>query len=171
VEMQIDTYKDVILCDIMPMDVCHVLLGRPWQFDRKAIHDGRRNTYTIEKDEVKHTLLPVKNDVDKELPENSIMLMSGKEMLQEVDKSEEMHFAIIGRPKVILTSTNLNDLPEEIQSVLNSYMDIIVDELPNELPLIRSISHHINLIPGSSLPNKATYRLTPQENAEVARQV
>ena len=30
VEMQIGTYKDVILCDIMPMDVCHVLLGRPW---------------------------------------------------------------------------------------------------------------------------------------------
>jgi len=35
VEMQIDTYKDVILCDIMPMDVCHMLLGRPWQFDRR----------------------------------------------------------------------------------------------------------------------------------------
>jgi len=32
VEMQIGTYRDVILCDIMPMDVCHVLLGRPWQF-------------------------------------------------------------------------------------------------------------------------------------------
>eukprot|EP00253_Pinus_taeda_P013296 PITA_13296 len=171
VEMKIGTYNNVILCDIMPMDVCHVLLGRPWQFDRKAIHDGRRNTYTIEKDRVKHTLLPVKNDADKELPENSIMLMSGKEMLQEVDKSEEVHFAIMGMPKVILTSTNLNDLPEEIQSVLNSYMDIIVNELPNELPPIRSISHHINLIPGASLPNKAAYRLTPQENAEVARQV
>lgn len=78
VEMQIGTYKDVILCDIMPMDVCHVLLGRPWKFDWKAIHDGRRNTYTIEKDEIKHTLLLVKNDVDKGLLENSIMLISGK---------------------------------------------------------------------------------------------
>eukprot|EP00253_Pinus_taeda_P018811 PITA_18811 len=168
---RIGTYRDVILCDIMPMDVCHVLLGRPWKFDRKAIHGGRRNTYTIEKDGVKHTLLPVKNDADKELPQNNIMLISGKELLQEVDKSEEMHFATVGRPKVILTSTNLNDLPKEIQSVLNSYMDIIVDELPNELPPIRSISHHIDLIPGASLPNKAAYRLTPQENAQVARQV
>eukprot|EP00253_Pinus_taeda_P012243 PITA_12243 len=33
VEFQIGTYQDVILCDIMPMDVYHVLLGRPWQFD------------------------------------------------------------------------------------------------------------------------------------------
>ena len=30
VEFQIGTYKVEILCDIMPMDVCHILLGRPW---------------------------------------------------------------------------------------------------------------------------------------------
>ena len=98
------------------------------------------------------------NDDDKGLPENSIMLISGKEFLQEVDKSEKLHFAIVGRPKVILTSTNLNDLPEEIHVVLDNFMDIIVDELPNELPPIRSVSHHIDLIPGASLPNKAAYR-------------
>ena len=28
VEFHIGTYKDEILCDIMPMDVCHILLGR-----------------------------------------------------------------------------------------------------------------------------------------------
>lgn len=50
-EIQIGTYKDVILCDVMPMDVCHVLLGRLWKFDRKSIHDGKRNNCTIEKDE------------------------------------------------------------------------------------------------------------------------
>ena len=60
------------------MDACHILFGRPWQFDRKVIHDGIRNTYTIEKDGIKHKLLPVKIDVDKGLPENSIMLISGK---------------------------------------------------------------------------------------------
>ena len=30
VEIHIGTYKDVILCDVMPIDVCHILLGRPW---------------------------------------------------------------------------------------------------------------------------------------------
>ena len=47
----------------------------------------------------------------------------------------------------------------------------MVDELPNSLPPIRSISHHIDLIPGESLPNKAMYRLTPRENEEVKNQV
>jgi hypothetical protein len=46
-----------------------------------------------------------------------------------------------------------------------------VDELPRLLPLIKSVSHHIDLIPRASLPNKETYRLTPQENEEVKRQV
>lgn len=154
VEIQIGTYRDVILCDIMPMDVCHVLLGRPWQFDWKAIHNGRKNTYTLEKDGNKHTLLPLKDEANKGAPRNNVMLMSGKKLLQEVGKGEEMHFAVMGRPKVILTSTNLNDLPKEIKTLSNYFADIIVDELPNALPLIRSISHHIDLIPRASLPNK-----------------
>ncbi|KAH6796844.1 hypothetical protein C2S52_021398 [Perilla frutescens var. hirtella] len=28
----------------------HILVGRPWQFDRQAIHDGLTNTYTIKRD-------------------------------------------------------------------------------------------------------------------------
>eukprot|EP00253_Pinus_taeda_P019816 PITA_19816 len=141
------------------------------KFDRKTIHDGRKNTYTLEKDGNKHTLLPSKDEADKGAPGNSVMLMSVKKMLQEVGKCEEMHFVVIGRPKVILTSTNLDDLPEEIKTPLNDFADIIVDELPNALPPIKSIRHHIDLIRGESFPNKATYSLNPQENAEVGKQV
>jgi len=171
VEIHIGMYKDVILCDVMPMDVCHVLFGRPWQFDQKAIHDGRKNTYTLQKDGNKHTLLPLKDDADKGAPRNIVMLMSRKELLQEVGKGEEMHFVVIEIPKVILTSTNLDDLLEEIKTLLNDFTDIIVDEFPNAFPPIRSISHHIDLILGASLPNKAVYRLTPQENVKVGRKV
>jgi hypothetical protein len=49
VEFKIGGYKDEILCDVIPMDVCHLLLGRPWQYDRNVVHDGRKNTYTLEK--------------------------------------------------------------------------------------------------------------------------
>jgi hypothetical protein len=44
VEFKIVGYKDEILCDVIPMDVCHLLLGRPWKYDRNVIHDGRMNT-------------------------------------------------------------------------------------------------------------------------------
>jgi hypothetical protein len=29
-EFKIGGYRDGILCDVIPMDVCHILLGRPW---------------------------------------------------------------------------------------------------------------------------------------------
>jgi len=54
------TYKDEIWCDIVPMGACHVLLGRPWLFDRRVMHDGRMNTYTFTKDHKKITLTPLK---------------------------------------------------------------------------------------------------------------
>lgn len=38
-------YKDEIVCDVMPMYVFYVLLGIPWKYDRKSIHDDRRNVY------------------------------------------------------------------------------------------------------------------------------
>ena len=31
VKFQIGSYQDEVRCDIIDMDVCHVLLGRPWQ--------------------------------------------------------------------------------------------------------------------------------------------
>ena len=61
----------------------------------------------------------------------------------------------------------MDDFPDEVKTLLDEYGDIIVDELTNELHPIRSISHHIDLIPGASLPNKASYRLTPLENEEI----
>jgi hypothetical protein len=65
----------------------------------------------------------------------------------------------------------MDDFPEEVQELLDNFVDIVVDELPNSLPPIKSINHHIDLILGASLSNKATYRLTPRENEEVNNQV
>ena len=40
-------YKDCTYCDVAPIDINHVILGRPWEFDRKIIHDGAQNTYSF----------------------------------------------------------------------------------------------------------------------------
>ena len=68
-------------------------------------------------------------------------------MLQEIKKEEGLHFSLVGKSKVILTFTNLYDFHTEVRIFLDDYADIIVDELPNDLPPVGSISHHIELIP------------------------
>ena len=91
---------------------------------------------------------------------NTVLLMSGKELLNEVKKKEYTQFIVVRKSRIILTSTRVDDLPEEITELLEEFVDIVVDELPHSLPSNRSIIHHIDLIPGASLLNKATYRLT-----------
>jgi hypothetical protein len=86
VEFKIGGYRYDIFCDVIPMDVCHVLLGRPWRYDRNVIHDGRKNTYTLEKNGRTHMLLPIEEKNAKEEANTSILLMSGKELLSEVKK-------------------------------------------------------------------------------------
>jgi len=71
-------------------------------------------------------------------------------------KNEELNFSIIRRPKVILTSKNIDYFPKEVKMLLDDFSDIIVDEFLNALPPIKSISHHAYLILGASFPNKAT---------------
>ena len=55
----IGRYSDEIYCDVIPMQASHILLGRPWQFDSGAKHDGTSNRYQIVKDEKTHTLTPL----------------------------------------------------------------------------------------------------------------
>jgi hypothetical protein len=66
---------------------------------------------------------------------------------------------VVRKPRVVLTSTSMDDFPEEVQELLENFVDIVVDELPNSFPPIRSINHHIDLIPGESLPNKANIQI------------
>ena len=59
VSFSIGSYHDQVLCDVARMDCSHILLGRPWLFDRSVIHDGRANTYSFTFDGRRVTLLPL----------------------------------------------------------------------------------------------------------------
>ena len=40
VHFSIGTYSDFVDCDVVPMQACSLLLGRPWQFDKEFVHVG-----------------------------------------------------------------------------------------------------------------------------------
>ena len=43
----IGNFKDEVLCDVLPMDAYHMLLGRTWKFDKSVIYHGKTNTYSF----------------------------------------------------------------------------------------------------------------------------
>lgn len=53
------------------MDVCHILLGKPWQYDIHVIHDGRKNTSTFKMKKIEIVLLPSKDEPTTKSSEES----------------------------------------------------------------------------------------------------
>ncbi|XP_073367890.1 uncharacterized protein [Aegilops tauschii subsp. strangulata] len=43
VHFSINTYADYVDCDVVPMQACSLLLGRPLQFNKNCVHHGRNN--------------------------------------------------------------------------------------------------------------------------------
>ena len=59
IKFSIGNYKDKVLCDVVPMEGCHILLGRPWQFDMKTLHDGLTNEISFTHKHRKFVLSPL----------------------------------------------------------------------------------------------------------------
>jgi hypothetical protein len=79
VPFTIDDYVDEVECDVLPLEVCGMLLGRPWQYDRNAMHAGRANTYSFVHDGEQRTLKPLRDDQIK----SDVVLVVRKEKLHK----------------------------------------------------------------------------------------
>ncbi|MCO5614902.1 hypothetical protein L7F22_069187 [Adiantum nelumboides] len=72
------------------------------------------------------------------------------------------------------TQVNESGLKEdlELSKFLNQFQDVFIDDIPGELPPKRGDDDHaIELIPGSSPPNKPPYRVSQAQQEEIMRQV
>ena len=88
-------------------------------------------------------------------------MVGGKSFLHQL-KDTKVNFVVVGKLRVVLTSTIFDDILVEIQDLFNEYADIVVDDLRKEFLPIKSINHHIYLIPEASFPNKDAYKMTPR---------
>jgi hypothetical protein len=59
-------------------------------------------------------MFPLEDKGVKEEASPSILLMSGKKLLKEVKKDQEMQFVVIGKLRVILTNTSMNYFPMKV---------------------------------------------------------
>ncbi|XP_051150168.1 uncharacterized protein LOC127264709 [Andrographis paniculata] len=50
VTFSIRGFSDDVFCDVCRMTACHLLLGRPWQFDRRVLYNRYKNQISFSKD-------------------------------------------------------------------------------------------------------------------------
>ncbi|XP_022860683.1 uncharacterized protein LOC111381172 [Olea europaea var. sylvestris] len=161
-------YFDNAWCDVVLMDACYVLLGRPWQYDRNVIHDGWKNTYSLS---IKGNKIILAHRKEEDIPApvvNNINLLSMFRFLVEVGR-EKIVYALMPREN---SATNVDSkVSAEVQQLLMEFSDLMPKDLPPGLPPMRDIQHQIDLILGSSLPNRLAYHLNPKEAEELQRQI
>ena len=133
------------------------------------MHNGRLNTYTFTKDHKKITLTPLKippQSKPKDNPKLDVFLTTLlKSQMHEYESYKE--WILLGQDQ-----TQASASPHPLLTpLLQDFSHVFPQEIPHGLPPKRSIQHKIDLIPGSTLPNKPAYRMNPQETHEVQRQV
>ncbi|XP_010278719.1 PREDICTED: uncharacterized protein LOC104612828 [Nelumbo nucifera] len=173
VPFSIGKYSDEVYCDIVDMDACHILLERHWQFDTDAKHLGRKNTYQLEKEGVRYTLLPMAERSTPKAPKtdekNSLTIMHHHaEFVKECKDTREVHLLVVKGESKNETLEG-NKILVEVQELLDEFHDVVSDELPKGLPPMRDIQHHIDFVPSASLTNLPHYRMSPKEN-EILRE-
>ncbi|XP_048630695.1 uncharacterized protein LOC125604315 [Brassica napus] len=156
VSFSIGKYHDQVKCDVVPMQAGHILLGRPWQFDKETIHHGRTNVYSFSHNNKKHSLAPLS-------PQEVY------EMQQAMDHASKVLLMVFRES--CFAGIEATELPAEVQGLMEQYKDVFPDEIPAGLPPIRGIEHQIDFVPGAPLPNRAAYRVNPVEAKELERQV
>ncbi|XP_074298990.1 uncharacterized protein LOC141629986 [Silene latifolia] len=166
VSLKLGPYEDEILCDVIPMNACHILLGRPWQCDRRVEHDGRGNVYIVTKGKAKYHLKPL-SPSKRNKPAAKESLLLDASAIEEVLAQGEQAYVLVVRDLESVGESNR----QGVQGLLDEFMDVFPEELPYGLPPLRGIEHRIDLIPRAALPNKPAYRCNPEEAKELQRQV
>ncbi|XP_071912267.1 uncharacterized protein [Coffea arabica] len=180
ITFSIGRYKDQVLCDVIPMQASHVLLGRPWEYDRQADHIGLTNKYKFIMDNLKITLSPL---TPTQVYEEQLHLRKEREKRQlreakkkpnvpedEEKKKVEAELSVkensSGKKLSEAESLKVNK-KSFYASVCEEFKDVFPEELPKGLPPIRGIEHQIDFVPGAILPNRPAYRANPEETKEI----
>ncbi|KAL5793892.1 hypothetical protein ACOSP7_002486 [Xanthoceras sorbifolium] len=150
VSFSIGKYKDEVVCDVVPMNAGHILLGRPWQFDRHVTHDGYTNRYSFVLHKRPITLVPL---TPRQVYEDQVRLKDERDVKKESESSKE------------------KEVDEKKRETKQDFDEVFPEEMPIGLPPIRGIEHQIDFVPGAPIPNRPAYRSNPEETKELQRQV
>jgi hypothetical protein len=154
------------------MQACHILLGRPWQFDMDCVHYGRSNQFSLLHHDKKIVLLPMspeaivrddtaraakaKSETNKivksvankqdEICLKGTCLLATKSDINELIATTFVAYALVCKDALISIHDMQHSLPPAIANVLQEYSDVFPSEILAGLPPIRGIEHQIDLI-------------------------
>jgi len=89
-------YGGEVLCDVLPIDACHILLNILWLFNNLVMHDRHANTYALKFKGRRITLSPLQ-------PCKPLKIKLGKESEKSLYMSETRVERAISKSKPLFT--------------------------------------------------------------------
>jgi len=152
----IKPFKDEVLCDVSPLEVCNVLLGQPYLWKRHVVYESRPHSVIITLNNKLYRI------PEKVLP-SAISLISAKQCRKVISPTGKFVFFVISSQnerKIAATSrvyvTNLSTQQKQVDKVMESYSDIFSST--TKVPMHFLVKNPIDLTPSALLPNGLVYR-------------
>ena len=126
------------------MDACHLLLGRPWQFDTDVIHHGQSNTYSFKLKGKKMTLTPSppnqthKPETRRDTHKESSLFVNGGRVKRAIIKGKPVFVVLMLESA---SKSELAILHPSVQPLIEEFKDVFPQDLPPSLPPKRGIEH------------------------------
>eukprot|EP00253_Pinus_taeda_P018627 PITA_18627 len=158
-------FVDEVELDIIPLDICGIVLGSPYLYDRKAIFYRAENRYLLVKDGIKYFVR------DHKL-KNSYILINSGQMKRMINSCKQFLRMVVkeNKPNKANVFEGYNAKQQaDLEKVVPEY-DILFQE-PKGLPPKKEIVHAIILQQDAPLPNIRMYRFSSLENDEIKKQV
>jgi hypothetical protein len=158
-------FVDEVELDVIPLDICGIVLGSPYLYDRKAIFYHQENKYHLFKDGVEYV-------VRAHTKKMNLSVINVGQMKRLVNASKNFVLLMI-KPKNDVENEAFQGCDTKLKSnlfeVVNQSDDMFKE--PKGLPLKRGIQHEIQLQQDCPLPNIGMYRMSVMENAEIKKQI
>ena len=199
--LSVENYKDDVLSDVVPMEVCHILLGRPWKFDKKTTHDDVTNEITFTHMEKKFILYPLtpsqvvkdqlqmklKREKEKIKVKNKVKVLRDNDeawdksahshkviqIEQKLEKNEVKKILLSEQPSGLLLCKGALTCSATLFEVskLPPKVKNLIKEFGDVFPEERPIGLQIDLVSRASLTNRLAYKPNLEKTKEIESQV
>jgi hypothetical protein len=163
----IKPFKDEVLCDVSPLEVCNVFLGQPYMWKRHVFYESRPCSVIITfGDQIYKVLEVVQNIV--------VSLISMKQCRKVVSHIRRFFlYMVLSKGDQNVTTTaktsawGLSTQQQRVDRIVDKYKDIFAS--PTRVPMHCQAKHPIDVTPSAPQCNGPVYMIFVMDNEEIKR--
>ena len=156
---------DEVELDVIPLDICGMVLGSPYLYDRKVVFFRHENKYQITKDGVEYVIRAYQTKINASL-------VSARQMKRLVNSSKGCMLMVVREKEAELADAFHGcdqEHKQELSELISNYDELFQE--PKGLLPKREIQHEIHLQHDAPLPNIGMYRISTIEMEQIKKQV